>query len=376
MLRLLIALLGISGMALLALTRLLRRKRPKYPSAETLITTPQVEIVATRLNATDYELAWLGTSQRARVYASRQPDHFDHHAPVAEVFGENDVIVRGLVPAPRYYFEVLFDGAELDGERLVVSERILPMEGAANFRDIGGYRTEDGRRTRWGRVYRSGALGALTEADQHLLQQLGIRLVCDLRSPDEVQEDPDRLPTTGRITYANLPVHTEMDTSRMRQLRVLLFNQQQLGTLLPHTYKKVLIDGNGELFGDVMRRLAVKENLPTIIHCTAGKDRAGLATALLLLALGVPEETVIADYTLSNLYFANFRQYAKKVVKPFAVLGITEDDLYPLLIADAHNLRDTLQYVRENYGSVRAYLKKAAGIDETVLAQIEANLLE
>lgn len=376
MLRLLIALLGISGLGLLGLARLLRREKPHYPSPDTLITEPDVDLSAVRTNSDSYRLAWHGSARIARVYTSTEPDSFEHATPAAQVTEQNSVILTGLAPNKRHYFEIHFDGAALDGSRLVAAERIIPLEGAANFRDIGGYATADGRHTRWGRVYRSGALNGLTTADQAYLRELGIRLVCDLRNPDEVRDDPDALPTNAQIDYAHLPVQTELDTSRMRQLRVLLFNQQEMPELLRYTYKKVMIDGNAELFGAIFRRLAQANNLPTIIHCTAGKDRAGLAAALLLSALGVADEIVIADYTLSNYAFTSFRKYAAKVVKPFAFFGITGDDLYPLLIADAQNLKDTLAYLRQNHGSVRDYLNNMAGIDESIMVQLEANLLE
>lgn len=379
MLRLLIALLGLSGVGLLGLARLLRREKHPFPPPDNLITEPDVDLSAVRINSDSYRLTWFSSARVASVYASTEPDAFDHATPTARVTEQNSVIITGLTgltPNKRHYFEVHFDGAALDGTRLVAAERIIPLEGAANFRDIGGYATADGRHTRWGRVYRSGALHGLTMADQAYLRELGIRLVCDLRSPDEVRDDPDALPRNAKIEYAHLPVQTEMDTSRLRQLRVLLFNQQEMPELLRYTYKKVMIDGNAELFGAIFRRLAQADNLPTIIHCTAGKDRAGLAAALLLSALGVPDEVVVADYTLSNYAFASFRQYATKVVKPFTFFGITGDDLYPLLIADAQNLQDTLAYLRLNHGSVRDYLKNMAGIDEPIMTQLEANLLE
>jgi protein-tyrosine phosphatase len=251
-------------------------------------------------------------------------------------------------------------------------ERILPFEAVANVRDVGGYRTDAGRRVRWGRVYRSGALSHATPADRERLAALDLRLVVDLRSAEEVADAPDHTLPGARALH--LPLHDAQE--KLKRLRVLLFNPRQLARLVPDAYIRIMIEGNAPLFGSVLRELADSANLPVLIHCTAGKDRTGVATALLLRLLGVPEQTVIADYTLSNYYFEDFRRYTLRAVEPLRKLGVRQEDVTPLLLADPATLRATLDHINMTYGSVEAYLRQRAGIDDATIAALRANLLE
>lgn len=257
-----------------------------------------------------------------------------------------------------------------------VTGRFVPLAGAPNFRDLGGYATADGRRVRWGRVYRAGALSHLTDADLEVVAALGLRLVCDLRSAEEVEESPDRLPARNPPVYVRLPAAPvdSKETQRQR-LRAVLLDRRRLHTLLLEFYTVTMIDHNASLYRQVFERLANPDNLPAVIHCTAGKDRAGMVSAVLLLALGVPEETVIADYTQSNRFYDHFERITQRSVRPLRALGVSVSDLYPLLIAHPDTLRAALAYLRERYGSVEAYLRGQAGVDDATLARLRDNLL-
>jgi protein-tyrosine phosphatase len=251
-------------------------------------------------------------------------------------------------------------------------ERIMKLDSVPNFRDIGGYKTADGRRVRWGLVYRSGTLSYVTPQEMETIAALGIKLVCDLRSAEEIAQDPDRTPPGAQ--YAHLPLVAESET--MARLRALLFNKRKLPLMLIETYTRVMIDGNAALYGGILRRLADKENLPALVHCTAGKDRTGIATALLLLILGVPEEVVVADYTLSNHYYDSYLAYISDAIKPIRWLRVKPEDLKPLLLADARSMQAALDHLRTQYGSVELYLKRAAGVDDDIISRLKANLLE
>ena len=115
--------------------------------------------------------------------------------------------------------------------------------------------------------------------------------------------------------------------------------------------------------------------LPALIHCTAGKDRTGLVVALLLLTLGVTEETVLADYTLSNLFYDHFRKGIMADLKQVAPWGLSADDLQDLLLVKAKTLQGALVHLRENYGSLEAYLRNQAGVSDETIAQLRQNWL-
>jgi protein-tyrosine phosphatase len=251
-------------------------------------------------------------------------------------------------------------------------QRILPLGSVANFRDVGGYQTADGRRVRWGKVYRSGSLAHVSSEDMERIAALGIRLVCDLRSAEEVAQSPDR-PLPG-AHYLHLPLVAENDT--LVRLRALLFNKRKLPHMLIETYTRVMLEDNAALYGGILRRLADADNLPALIHCTAGKDRTGIAAALLLVLLGVPEAVVVADYTLSNHYYDSYLTFVAGAIKPIRWLRVKPEDLKPLLLADARSMQTALDHLRARYGSVEMYLKRAAGVDDEVIARLRANLLD
>ena len=128
------------------------------------------------------------------------------------------------------------------------------------------------------------------------------------------------------------------------------------------------------VFAGVLRLAADPANRPLVIHCTAGKDRTGLAVALLLLTLGVPEETVVADYTLSNHAFAVLAGRMRPEMARLYALGFGEAQLQPFLLAEARTLRGALATLRQRYGSVDWYLQRA-GLGDDVVAALRDGLL-
>jgi len=250
--------------------------------------------------------------------------------------------------------------------------REKPLEGAINFRDVGGYATTDGRRVRRGRVFRSGALHHLSAEDERRLTELGIRWVCDLRSQEEVTEEPDALP--DGVAYAHMPL--DAVDNRLERLIALFINRRKFITMMPKMYVDTILERNAALYGRVLRHLADPSNLPAIIHCTAGKDRTGVAAALLLLLLGVPEETIVADYSQSNVYHAHFMQYGARAVQSLRRFGIRAEHLQPLLVADPRSIRAALAHIQARYGGIEGYLTRAAGLDSATLVALRAALLE
>lgn len=250
----------------------------------------------------------------------------------------------------------------------------IALEGVINFRDAGGYTTADGGRVRTGLVFRSGALHNLTENDLKTLHDLNVKLVCDLRSEDERSAEPDKLPPNPAPTYLHLPLAGEED--RRKRLMAILFNRQQLATMMREFYVNTIIEQNAPLYGDILRRFADPANLPAIIHCTAGKDRTGVGVALLLGVLGVPEETIIADYSVSNQYYDRYLEFGRRAVEPISWLRVKAEYLQPLFLADPANLRAVFAHIHARYGSVQVYLRERAGVDDATQARLREVLVE
>jgi len=252
--------------------------------------------------------------------------------------------------------------------------RIIEVDGVFNFRDMGGYHTTDGKKVKTGLVYRAGALGEITDAGLAKLHELGIKLICDLRSDEEQVAAPDKLPQNPAPTYVHLPLLAA--DNRRERLMALLFNRSRFNTMMPEMYTRVIVDGNAHLYGDILRRIANSDNLPMIIHCTAGKDRTGVAAMLILSLLGVPEDVILADYSLSNLYYEHFLQFGRLAVSSIAWMGVTAEDLQPLFISHPDTLKATLAHIHRKYGSVENYLRSAAGVNDEIQQKIKTNLLE
>ncbi len=179
--------------------------------------------------------------------------------------------------------------------------RVLPLQGGRNFRDLGGYRTTDGRTVKWGLLYRSGQMHDLTPADYVTLQKLGIRTVCDFRDTAERTKEPTLWPAGQRPKVLSDDYALDMSAMKIPG-DPSTWTQRQVVTAMTATYPKLLDQFNGQyrrMFAELLAGA-----VPLAFHCTAGKDRTGVAAALLLTALGVPRATIVDDYLLSNEHMA------------------------------------------------------------------------
>jgi len=331
-----------------------------------LIKFPEVDASVERRLDGGYVLRWQNDIQLERVEVSQHPDE-DWQAAAFEEMNPHEAVIHVSLES-RPYFKLIF----ADGTALKVAERILTFQGVANVRDIGGYRTMDGRYVRWGRYYRTGALGDATPDDLIYLEQMRVKCICDLRSDEEVADKPNRLPPD--IQQIHDPVQAQIH--RADRYRLLFMKRPHLEELVVQLYTEIIIEQNADVIGRILRQAAEAEHLPVIIHCTAGKDRTGIVTALLLLVLGVPLDVVAADYSLSNYDYDNFYAFAERSTRSMAFLGFTPDDVQPLLLANAQTMVRTVDYINQRYGSVESYLQDMAGISDTIIEQIKRNLLE
>ncbi len=278
----------------------------------------------------------------------------------------------------------MFNARKLDAAQFILhmparasnskGQREVQFPNCFNFRDVGGYRTENGRFLRWGQLYRSGTLAKMAHADHEIMHRLGIRTVFDLRSPAEVAKQPDRLPQP-MPAYQHLPL-VNHDGS-VAQLRTLRRYRQRMDQMLLHIYTRVVLDQNAHHLGAILRRLAEPANRPALIHCAVGKDRTGVAVALLLALLGVPEETIVADYTLSNRHHpAILAEMRPEFWRATVWAWIRPSALYPLALAQPDTMRAALRHLRQQYGSAEEYARHAAAVDDATLASLRQQFLE
>jgi protein tyrosine/serine phosphatase len=248
----------------------------------------------------------------------------------------------------------------------VLDSRRIPFTGPLNFRDIGGYRGLDGRLVRWRLVYRADGLHRLTDADLVTYSELGIATVYDLRSGAERLDRPDPMPSVHIHVEAHVPRREFEDGS-------LLQTAVQAEDRLRDVYLAMLRTG-GPLFGELLAGIAQPARLPAVLHCAGGKDRTGVAVALLLDLLGVDRPTILDDYELTNESVTPARRL--EIVELFTAAGISHEAALALLGAPRWAMVEALEWLQSQYGGAEAYLSQAGGLSRQVIAALRANLLE
>ncbi len=242
----------------------------------------------------------------------------------------------------------------------------IPFEGIHNFRDIGGYKTANGRSVKHGMIYRSGHLAAYTDADLEKLKDLGLRTIMDFRSLDEVAQNPD--PSIVDVCYIHYPAVEEGQINADLQSIAKLNKDRMI-----QFYRDIPI-GN-ETYRQLFRMLVEGDHTPLLMHCTGGKDRTGGAAALILLALGVPRETVMEDYLLTNVYLEDFTNQVIGMYR--MMLGDEEIETMRLMLsAKAEFLDVTLNRIEEMYGNFETYLREDLRVNMEDQERLKALYLE
>jgi len=253
--------------------------------------------------------------------------------------------------------------------------RRLPFEGADNCRDLGGYTVLDGRRLKWGCLYRSGHLGGLTPEDIAFMERLKLRKVVDFRGRDERERRPDRLP--GGIESVHHPIDVA-GTDLERRIIAALKGKADLNA-------GEYLSGVNRLFAteytDVYRAWILDmarndEALPQVFHCTAGKDRAGFASAIILTILGVPRETVVEDYLKTNHYTAASADRIIRKVRRRSFFRTDGEIIRPLLRVEEAHIRTAFETIDTEWGSFKAYQSEGLGLVEDDLKALKERLLE
>ncbi|MFD9307381.1 tyrosine-protein phosphatase [Streptomyces sp. NPDC060048] len=279
---------------------------------------------------------------------------------VAKGGARGQAVVAGLPAADRQWF----DFAAERGGNLRLADRLIKLEGAANFRDAGGYRTTSGQWVKMGEIYRSDALDKLTGDDLAKLQRLRVKTVFDLRTESERTKDADKVPAGATYVvadvFAGAPPFQSMPTSPDEAVKAMV------------DAERAMVGGEGgkKAYTRVFEGMERDRDRAVLFHCTAGKDRTGWANASLLTALGVPGETVMADYLASN----DYRKAANDAV--LSHLPAAQAAVYkPMLDVRPEYLNAGYEEVEAAYGTFDNYLGNGLGIDARELKQLKKDLL-
>jgi protein-tyrosine phosphatase len=225
-------------------------------------------------------------------------------------------------------------------------------------------------------IYRSEKLSELSDADLATLQRLGLSLVCDFRGPTEREGAPDRLPEGAQ--YAAMRIISDEDFPDATDIRGIVTS----GELSNFDLAQLLIDMNRAFvekyphrYRELFDRLGSPESYPLLMHCSAGKDRTGFAAAMILSALGVPRETIMEDFLLTNHYAAEKVQKQAWKIRIFSLFRVDPEDLMPVLTVTPRYLEVAFEAIDEQYGSTERFLREAIGLSDEEIAALRDRLL-
>jgi len=245
-------------------------------------------------------------------------------------------------------------------DTLYFAERRLAMDAAPNFRDLGGLKTSDGRTVKWDRLFRCGDMGKFTDTDLQAVASSHITDVVDFRNMTEIQKSPDKYPAAYEMNriHANIGSTDGKSTGNfMKMLADPKATTADAENTFAKFYPDIMLGAKDyQLMFDELLKNSGDEGL--LFHCSAGKDRTGVGSALILSALNVPEETIIEEYYLSNRYTR------KALTKDMVTNGLNPEIAQVLSGVEPRYLQEAFRVVKEKYGSVHQLLEKELGIDE------------
>jgi protein-tyrosine phosphatase len=330
----------------------------------------------------NYRIRWRGTSrgQRIAVYMTDNPANFydnsvhslsDLCAPATEST-DDELVIANPDREVRHYFLLRPES----GKPIVLAERRVALEGTPNFRDLGGYRTASGRHLRWGRIYRSGKLSSLTEADIHYFKRLGVALVCDFRLDFERRSEPGWLRDEGVPRRAELPVSPGSSESFQKSVGEGIVEVYDSTDLMKAMNRDFVINQTSQYAR--MFQLMLEGNHPILIHCAAGKDRTGFGAAVILDVLGVDEEIIVEDYLLTNQYLSVEKEMEKLSNAFVDSRGFVIPDsvLHPLIELRPEYIKACFEEIEHRYESKQHFYEAALGLDEAMIDRLKTIYLE
>ncbi|MBC5648286.1 tyrosine-protein phosphatase [Christensenella tenuis] len=233
----------------------------------------------------------------------------------------------------------------------------LPLTGAHNVRDLGGYPTEDGKRTKYKAFLRGDSLNGLTGKDRAFLAEYGVTLVIDLRSSKETKMNPDHI-DKREMEYLNVPLLDQIQSTLLKGKMPDDMSEMYIG----------LVENSKDGLKEVFTRM-VNERGVILYHCTAGKDRTGIITMLLLKLAGVADDTVLADYAISETYMKETFERQRKMVE---AAGIKAPDY--VFRSKPEYMQKLMEHIAGKYGTAKGYLE-SLGLSEEEIGTLEGKIV-
>lgn len=269
--------------------------------------------------------------------------------------------LSGCMSAFLLVFILFFVSCQSDDDQLsdVNNLRVLPIEGQVNFRDLGGYQSQNGQYVKWKTIFRSGKCNELTDNDLFYLEKIPLKTVVDFRSDEEQAKEPDKTPESVK-SYIRIPI----DPGNLGGVNIneMMKNGDVEGakSYLVIANQSFIRDFQAE-YKEFFKILQQEDMSPLVFHCTAGKDRAGLAAALFLSSLGVERKTIIEDYLLTNTCTGITLSSMKTTYgdTPLA------ECMYYIYSVQTEYIQAAFDVIDEEYGGVERFLTNQLDVDLT-----------
>jgi protein-tyrosine phosphatase len=310
---------------------------------------PSIRVACEAMPSGSYMIKWetfppiAGT---VKIYESNNPDSFNLYSPIVETEISKGFIEFVLLGTNRSYFKLVFNKKYSE----ITAERIIPTSNLFNFRDLGGYYNINNKQTHWGKLYRSSSLGEANKTDKKIMDRLGIKTVIDFRSDKGRYENPNKYSASQVF---NLPLRSNPSmfsldkilAGKMKRIDALIYQQDVTAYLLDLNYDYYI-----KLFDILLN----EDNYPIVMNCDWGKDKSGVASALILSALDVEWEQIVEDFVLSDELIPYFSLVTNLAYFP--------DEVQETMTAMMRTHKEVINYVFEkeikDYGSINKFLEQ------------------